>query len=414
MPAAVAILHFTAPPIGGGVERVVDAHARGLAAAGHPVRVIAGRGRPRGDGVRFIRIPLADTRHPSIVRQRAGLAAGSVPGDFEATVDRLTAELSAALDGVDVTIAHNVASLPMNLALTAALHRIAASSGGRRLIAWQHDVGATMDRYRELDRAGTPWSLTSSAWPGVRYVAVSDARARAVAAAARIPVEDVLVIPNGVDVVRALGLAPSTARLVPVLGLDTAGPVLLIAARITPRKNLELGVRILAAMRAAGAPAARLVITGTLDPHDPAAEAHRDTVRSLGAAVGVADAVHIVSDLVGHTPSRRLVDDLYRAADALLITSHDEGFGLPVLEAGIGRLPVFCTDLPALREIAGPDAVYLDPDAGAASLADRILASLAADRAHRLATRIRTTYAWDRIIADRLVPLVAEVAAVVD
>lgn len=409
MPASVAIVHFTAPPIGGGVERVIDAHARGLAAAGHPVRIVAGRGRPRGDGVRFVRITLADTRHPTIVRQREQLAAGAIPADFEATVDRLTAELAAALEGIDVTIAHNVAALPMNLALTAALHRLAAQTGGRGFVAWQHDVGAAMDRYRDLDRPGLPWSLTSVAWPGLRYVAVSAARARAVASAAGTRIEDVLVIPNGVDIAHAMAMSPSTARLVPVLGLDTGGPVLLMSARMTPRKNLELGVRILAAMRATGAPA-RLVITGTLDPHDPGAEAHRAAVRSLGAALGVGDAVHIVSDLVGHAPSRRLVDDLYRAADALLITSRDEGFGLPVLEAGVGRLPIFCTDLPALREVAGPDAVYLDPDADPVRLAALILASLAADRAHRLVARIRTTYTWHRIIADRLIPLVAEVA----
>ena len=47
--------------------------------------------------------------------------------------------------------------------------------------------------------------------------------------------------------------------------------------------------------------------------------------------------------------------DLYLLADALLLPSRDDGFGLPLLAAGIARLPAFTTDLPSLREV-GDDA----------------------------------------------------------
>ena len=40
----VALLHYSAPPIVGGVESVLAHHARLLSEAGHNVRVIAGRG----------------------------------------------------------------------------------------------------------------------------------------------------------------------------------------------------------------------------------------------------------------------------------------------------------------------------------------------------------------------------------
>ena len=38
-----------------------------------------------------------------------------------------------------------------------------------------------------------------------------------------------------------------------------------------------------------------------------------------------------------------------------------EGFGLPVLEAMMRGVPVACSDIPALREIAGDCAVLFDP-----------------------------------------------------
>ena len=39
----IAILHYSVPPIVGGVESVIAHHARLMAANGHSVRLIAGR-----------------------------------------------------------------------------------------------------------------------------------------------------------------------------------------------------------------------------------------------------------------------------------------------------------------------------------------------------------------------------------
>lgn len=48
-------------------------------------------------------------------------------------------------------------------------------------------------------------------------------------------------------------------------------------------------------------------------------------------------------------------------ARALLMPSHIEGFGIPVIEALQCCLPVIASDLPVFREIAGTIPLYLDP-----------------------------------------------------
>ncbi len=83
----------------------------------------------------------------------------------------------------------------------------------------------------------------------------------------------------------------------------------------------------------------------------------------------------------GRAPARRLLhpeqlDSLYALADCLVLPTLHEGFGLPVLEAMGAIVPVACSDIPALREVAGSAALYFDPRAPAeiAAKIDEVLA----------------------------------------
>lgn len=50
----------------------------------------------------------------------------------------------------------------------------------------------------------------------------------------------------------------------------------------------------------------------------------------------------------------------YRSASALLFPTMAEGYGLPLIEAAYFDLPVICSDLPVLRELAGENALYFE------------------------------------------------------
>jgi glycosyltransferase involved in cell wall biosynthesis len=52
---------------------------------------------------------------------------------------------------------------------------------------------------------------------------------------------------------------------------------------------------------------------------------------------------------------------LYRGARCFAYVPLYEGFGLPVLEAMAVGTPVVASDIPALREVAGSAAVFVDP-----------------------------------------------------
>jgi glycosyltransferase involved in cell wall biosynthesis len=239
--------------------------------------------------------------------------------------------------------------------------------------------------------------------PGARYVAVSEVRRREVAETLGIPDDSIDVVPNGVDVTEVTGLRPTTAGLLERLGLADADPLLVLPARLTPRKRVEIAIDAVALLRSRR-PSARLVVTGAPDPHPVAGPTYHDELAKRSAASG--GAAVLVFERLGHELPRRRLTEVLRVADALVFPSAREGFGIPIIEAAAVRLPIVCTDLPVLREVAGPDATYVPLDADAARWADAIEATIDGDRTARLARRVRATYDLGPLLRERVVPTI--------
>ncbi len=53
---------------------------------------------------------------------------------------------------------------------------------------------------------------------------------------------------------------------------------------------------------------------------------------------------------------------IYRKARFFVYPSIFEGFGIPVLEAQVNRVPLITSNTSSLKEIAGPDAITVDPE----------------------------------------------------
>ncbi|MCB0030979.1 MAG: glycosyltransferase, partial [Anaerolineales bacterium] len=104
-----------------------------------------------------------------------------------------------------------------------------------------------------------------------------------------------------------------------------------------------------------------------------------------------------------------VVADLYRLADVLLLPSHREGFGMPVLEAGLLGMPVFAaTTVPAAVEIGAEEIFTFAPDLPAATLAQQIYAFAVADNRLRLARQIRQHMSWPAIFREQIEPLLPD------
>lgn len=405
----IDLLHYSSPPVVGGVESVLAHHARLMADAGHAVRILAGRGEAFDDRIPFVRMPLADSRHLDILAIKAELDQGRVPNAFEELTAQLAARLLEITAATDVLIAHNVCSLNKNLPLTAALQRLHQARPALHLILWHHDLAWTTRRYRPELHDGYPWDLLRLDWPGVTQVVVSALRQQELSSLLGVPLERVHVVPNGLDLQRFLKLDERTMQLVARLDLLSAAPLLLLPVRITPRKNIELALRVLAALKA-HFPQAALVVTGPLGPHNPANANYFENLLSVRQVLGLGASAHLLAELSPEYLPDSVIADFYRLADALILPSREEGFGIPILEAAVAGLPIFCADIPSLRELAGEQATYFDPDADPASVASEMNRCFSSP-VYELRMRVRTGYAWQRLYRLHIEPLLAPLEA---
>ena len=400
----IAILHYAVPPVVGGVESVIAHHARLMSADGHSVRLIAGRGESLNEQIPIIMMPLADSLHERAMIMKTQLNHGNLPQDFEVVRDKLAIELQEALSGVDVLIAHNVCSLNKNLALTAALHQLHTSKKLPRLILWHHDLAWTTPRYLPELHAGYPWDLLRTDWGRTLHVVVSELRRKELADLMRLDPASIQVVPNGVDTARFYKLESQTQNLLAQTSLLEAAPILLLPVRVTPRKNIELALQTLAELKKQF-PQIALVVTGPVGPHNDDNHKYLEMLTKLRSQLSLVGSVHFLAELVNSFLPDEVISDFYRIADALLLPSREEGFGIPVIEAAFSHLPVFCTDIQPLRELGLDDVTYFSPDEDPVKVAAPIVKYFQSFSTARLSIRARASFRWEAIYQQHIAPL---------
>lgn len=79
---------------------------------------------------------------------------------------------------------------------------------------------------------------------------------------------------------------------------------------------------------------------------------------------------------------------------------------MPILEAGLQGIPVFCSDtIPAAVEIGGSDVIQFSPDINPNELADKVLDWLEHSQQQILRRRVRQGFTWRSIFQYQIVPL---------
>ena len=411
-PRKVALLHYSAPPVIGGVENVILAHAGLFLEANCSVTVLAGRGRKKAlpSGTEYIGIPELDSQRSQILKMNQELEQGRVPPNFEKMVTHIEKVLAPLLQPIDLLIVHNVFTKHFNLPLTAALFRLLDQGSIRHCVAWCHDITWTSPNSRSKVFPGYPWDLLRTQHSDITYVTISQERQRELADLFGCPPEQIQVIYNGVDPQALLALSDVGIDLINRLDLWEGDLNLLMPVRVTQAKNIELALQVVASLKGKDIHP-KLIVTGPPDPHDPMNMEYFRSLLRLRRQLGILHEMRFVYES-GRNPKEPfivempIVAELLRVSDALFMPSHREGFGIPVLEAGLAGIPVFCsTQVPAANEIGGQDIIRFSPDAKADQVAGLILNWMENSPVFRLRRRVRQGLTWRRIFHRQILPL---------
>jgi glycogen synthase len=376
----VAMVTWEYPPlVVGGISPHVDGLSSALVRAGHDVVVLtlAHPDAPSDcvvDGVRVLRAPADQPWLPE-----DGFVARM------ASANHHLVRLSARLAGwrPDVVHAHDwlvawagdTLSALWDVPMVATVHATERGRGGGHVPPGQPSAISSVE-----------WWLTYQAR---QVIACSHFMVREVVDAFSTPADKVHMVPNGVDA--DVWAPPAVSPPTRGRGDGTEGPLVVSWGRVQHEKGFQTLVDA-AAMLRYGVPGLRVVVAGR--------GGHLDALRNQADHLGVGDIVHFA----GFVPDEHLRAMLHRA-NAVVIPSFYEPFGIVALEALAARAPLVAAASGGLAEIlTGTDAALLYPPGDAGALADR-LRRLLHDPASAKAQQdagdelVRSRYSWDAVAA---------------
>jgi len=241
-------------------------------------------------------------------------------------------------------------------------------AGHAPLIVTVHDAAALLfpKTYPARGRWFHGRGLAAAARRADRVIAPTQAAADEIVSNSRIPADRIRIVPHGVALGRVHDGVVAATRS--TLGLGDE-PYLLWVGTLEPRKNLPLLLEAYSAAVRAGI-SERLVVVGPPG--------------WSGAPRVIAAAAEALGDRLVFTGPLRAdrLAALYHGSSLFVFPSLHEGFGLPVLEAMAQEVPVLCSDIPVLHEVAGHGARYV-PATDVDAWTDALVELLSDERARR-------------------------------
>ncbi|MFQ6067380.1 MAG: glycosyltransferase family 4 protein [bacterium] len=406
----IAILHYSYPPVVGGVEFIIKGQAEILAKNGYRIKIITSQGETKNRGIQIDLIPEIGSGWPENKLVTEELEQGIISERFQRLRGIIYAKIKRSLEGVKVCLAHNVMTMHFNLALTSALDEIIDGLHHKiRFYLWCHDATLINPDYSVEHSDRHPWNLLRNFKQNATYIAISEWRKKQLVQLFGVSENLIRVIPDGIDIKTFLRISDSVWKMACDKGIFDDDLVMLFPSRILKRKNYELAIRITKELASLGKKC-KLLITAPPDPHNPAAKKYYRYLHHLVEEMELKNHVLFLSDLASKYELEmgyQELQDLYRISDLLLITSSQEGFGIPLLEAAAMKLPLACSEIPPLSEITKERALLFKLDDKPFHIARQIIEYLDTQPTYFMFRRIVSRFSWEAIYQDYLKGLVS-------
>jgi len=413
----IAIFHYSGPPNISGVDIIVRDQARLFRLHGYKAEIVVGLGKQFRKDIPVHIIQRINLKHPLVLSTLKELEEGMVSSDFKKLERSLFYSIKKYLirNNIQVCILHNLFTRSYNLALTSALARLIKDLPHIRFIAWVHDVVFYNEPDTTLKREignQYPWNLLLKPVSELTYVCISKFLKHNILTAFNdSKPTKIIVIPNGRDIQKFLGLSPAMKTLYEDIHNPESELIACLPVRAIPRKNLEFALRIARAILNKGVKF-KLLLTANIDYKREKNLNYYNYLKDLVQELRLKKHVFFLEEYfkrfaTDKKPAPAIpIPELFLISDFLLFTSRVEGFGLPLIEAGLIRCPIFTVDIPSLREIGTTNINYFKRDANAEQVADYILESLKKMPQAYFYRKIIKKFSLHMIFKKRILPLI--------
>ncbi|KAA0257324.1 glycosyltransferase [Deferribacter autotrophicus] len=402
----VAILHYSAPPVIGGVEEVIKQQAFLFRRNLISVKIVAGKGEQFDKLIPVETNPLLASDSEEIAKSVESALKGNMEYLFKLK-ENIKNYLINSVKDFDFLVVHNILNMKYNLPAAMAIHEI-ANEKITKVISWCHDSLYFYDNYNPIfDKE--PFNILKKYNENITYVAISKSRQKLFASLFNISENKIHVIKNGVDPVKFFMLDTNTVKIIKQEDLYNCDLLLVQPSRLHPRKNIELTIKVIKALIEKGVNA-KALITGAFDPHEKSTIEYYDKLCNLIKDLKVENnaillAKYILPSGEAIQSNKIKIKDIYHLADILFLPSTQEGFGIPLLEAGMLKIPVVCSNIPPFKEIAGEYVTFFDLNEDINSIADKIIKVSKTYKTSLFFRKVLKEYSLDNIFKEKINPL---------
>jgi len=191
----IVLLHYSSPPVVGGVEEVMKQQALLLHRQGHKVKVISGKGESLSREFPTTIAPVFSSLNPHVGLALKELKAGKVDR-FKYVGDVIYEDLKREVNSYDILIVHNVMTMPYNLPLTCAVKKL-SENHQIKIISWNHDSIYFYPDCPDMYHS-EPWDILKKRFPHINYVCISKFRCKQFRELYKVK-EEIPSIPDGID-----------------------------------------------------------------------------------------------------------------------------------------------------------------------------------------------------------------------
>ena len=394
----------------------MDYHSRILTEEGYEIRLIFGK----GGGLEYksleeYEVSLLSPENPRVQKvQKKILEKHKETEEFEKLKEEIKQELRKLFSGLNSCIVHNIPSMPFNFAATAAINEL-ADEMKTRFIFWLHDTILVREEWQ--DYVGKfPLTLLHHKNQRVTFVTPTSFRARQFASLkSPYKIPRMQVIPNGVSVEEYLKIDEITKQLMTRLGLSFNDFIVVTPVRVLPRKNIELALHVVHELIHLSGKRRKIKLLVTGPPgSDPESVAYERQLRKDIKMRRLQDSVIFCHDVISFKRKfsnnkiiKWSVADVYNIADLVFIPSKEEGFGLPVIEAGAARKPIFCSRIPPFQELIREDIEghMFDLSNPPEDIAFRIYRLMLESTVDNNFDKVMEKYDWRSIVLKKVIPI---------